>query len=715
MIQKNIALRAGAGGNVFGAIAYVLSDKDHKKMPRSASPEILEGNAQQMLDIEKTMTCRQTYHSSVLAFTPKEMFKINVSPAILDEVLESYKAELACALNRDSSRLANFTVLHREADGSGHLHMLTMKQDLKTQRHYEPFNSRRGDIQRLHDWNALEVHRHGFVSPDALDRQRTGQYSRNLPQLLPESGKKPLKDIRNEIDAFISHGVVIGEYQNRQEVVDALNSIKGVQVQPTRSTKSLSIKVDEHDRNIRLQGVYYAASFTGLAAISDQAEARAATPIKAIQKRHAELTAKLQKEYGRRFIFDDKNLPDKHYRGISRDCDNVVSIAGASTRESERSIPANDSSSGSQLEKPTGLYVAVHRERTGKNLKAGTNRGSADYFRTEEDISNRILKAIKSTPDGVYYWQVANTSKAWACREQQDGSLAVRGTKSSWGVAAALAVNKGWFAVEIKSREPKSAIREHLKLGLDVTKCNDMTSEELISIKQEIYDELEAEKHAHGVADRRAAERAGRAPENRRADAMLTDADRKLGEIITRLGEANSSLRESGFSREQRITRYFTAPANRSSIDEVCQEIDGARLRRRKGLPLCQRDFDIAETGITELITCRQVTIEAELNRRSSGAARHENFRSICTEDLRSESLRLQSTIEKFNHVSELIKAKAIDDISHAVDSQDESTKTQAASDKVTQQFRQIYEQRHKAAQEHSLSPRMQLMPTPRR
>jgi len=752
MIQKNVALKSGTGGNVAGAINYLLGEKDHAGELRHGV-EVLDGDAQSMIEIEQTMTAKQTYHSSVLAFTPEEMKELDADPSKLDEILTSYKDELATALGDNSgSRLAHYIVMHREADGGSDIHILSMKKDLQTGKHYEPFNSNRGDIIRLNAWNQIEVHKHGLENPNDIKHQRTGSYKHNLPRLAPASLGMTVKEVREQIDAYVESG----EFSNRKEVIAALNKVDGISVQPNRSTKSISIKVEGYKKNIRLSGAFYAVTFKGAESVAAAAEARAEQPIETFQSLHAELTAKLQNEYGCRFNKNDQDLYGRRSSTLDSDSRHELHAVQQSEQQSTNSVYPDERDTRKQSGKSASPYHGSGTNREKETHSTSNERGQSDNSRgegrepehdTERDAirtaftepnlphkrpelgglrgdddgnhserekaslsAGRTLNSIKTTEDGTYFWQVANNPSAWACRERPDGSIAVRGSSSSWKVAAALAVKKDWQAVEIKTGgDPKTAILEHLKLGVDVTRCNDLTTEELNIIKQEINNDLEQSKHINNDSfNRRATAGEARATEARATTEKLADANKQLRAVAHQLGTANARMREAGHDRDKRIEWYYSHSADRTSITSIRKEIADAQARRANNKPLCQRDYDISETPITELITKRQATVEAELKRRENDGKRREEFRSTPTAELEDEAAELQTAIDDFIQVSQQIEEKAKADVQRT-DQQTTGTKAQAAAAVVMKQFTQANEQREKTKEEHSIGMRLEL------
>ena len=99
------------------------------------------------------------------------------------------------------------------------------------------------------NWKQVTNFEHGLSDPHAPDKAQAIKVLNS--QNLPES----VKEIKQQIGTVIAEQISKGNIQNRQDVVNTLESA-GFDI--TRQTdKSISIKNPDGKRNIRLEGVIY--------------------------------------------------------------------------------------------------------------------------------------------------------------------------------------------------------------------------------------------------------------------------------------------------------------------------------------------------------------------------------------------------------------------------------------------------------------------------
>lgn len=122
MLIKMLKHGTGSGRD---AVLYLLGKFDHKGIER-AEVTVLRGDPHLVGKIADSLEFVNRYSSGVIAFAKED----NPTQEQIDELIDAH--ESMCFAGLDKSRFARTYVLHREDDGSAHIHFLVARVDLQT-------------------------------------------------------------------------------------------------------------------------------------------------------------------------------------------------------------------------------------------------------------------------------------------------------------------------------------------------------------------------------------------------------------------------------------------------------------------------------------------------------------------------------------------------------------------------------------------------------
>jgi len=234
----NITHLSYGSGAVSDAINYLLSEKDHNGIVR-ADVQILAGNAEEFRAICDSIPHKQKYKSVVYAFTAGD----NPSDSELQEVLENHEKVAFSGLKKGT--FSYLAVLHKESDGSRHLHILSACVHLETGKAYNP--AAPGWEKYYGPMRDYLNAKFGWARPDDPRRARV-IYGKNLQKTLIWNQRL---DPRQQIAETLSVGVVEGKILTRDDVLKELNTIGEV---TKESKSSISLLVSGATKPIRLSG-----------------------------------------------------------------------------------------------------------------------------------------------------------------------------------------------------------------------------------------------------------------------------------------------------------------------------------------------------------------------------------------------------------------------------------------------------------------------------
>jgi len=444
----------GSAGSINQTINYVLGEKDHNGIVRE-KVTLLEGDPAMLSELEKTMTTKNTYVHTSLSFTKKEADMLNSNPDKLDNILASYKQQLAAGLpGANPSRLASITVRHDEADGKMHIHILTLRQDLETGKSYQPFVSQRGDIQRFKDWNVCMQKQHSLENPNSIEHQQSATWTKDLP--------KASAEIRDLVDGLVRDAIEDGVITNRKQVIGFLNNLDNIQV--SRQIKnSISITVDGHKRPIRLTGAFYGSDFTSIKNIETAIKQRAQVDYAKSEQRLQEAMSKLAEASHHKYEEKHPHMGFDTHSNINSDINQRPGLDMVSTQPNAISIQSRHGEQNRDSErKVLDSGQPMRARQQGQDVGATGNPVKPEH---------RIFNGVHyNENDNAWTWK---GSYGYVHVQATDNGYKLsHGSKMEWTMAAQLLADQGATAAHITCKTEQSMIRAlmaHKEAGVLIT------------------------------------------------------------------------------------------------------------------------------------------------------------------------------------------------------------------------------------------------------
>ncbi|NOG32847.1 relaxase/mobilization nuclease domain-containing protein [Halomonas sp. TBZ9] len=197
-------------GSAAGAVRYLLQENDHNDEVR-AEVTVLRGDPSIVAQVADATTHQWRYTSGIISWAPDD----NPTPAEIQAVIEDWEATAFAGL--DADQYASCAVLHRDDDGTPHVHTLTARVELKTGKALNiapPSHQKTFDPLRDY-WN----HKMGWARPDDPDRARSvqpGHESKGRSK--PDKHPRSRKEITEHIETLAAEGLVTTAAEVRQEL-----------------------------------------------------------------------------------------------------------------------------------------------------------------------------------------------------------------------------------------------------------------------------------------------------------------------------------------------------------------------------------------------------------------------------------------------------------------------------------------------------------------
>lgn len=194
-------------GSGHAAINYLLGERDHKGELR-AGVKVLRGDPYLIADLIDSLDTVHRYTSGVIAWHPED----NPSEADIEEVLNDFEKVAFPGLGAEQYTYC--AVLHIEADGSLHIHLVSPRVELTSgkslniaQPGHEHYYSKWRDA-----WNAEK----GWRSPADINLVRSPK-EKQLPEWKFTNIKKEI------VQDFLTQHLKSGTFNNRDEMISFLN------------------------------------------------------------------------------------------------------------------------------------------------------------------------------------------------------------------------------------------------------------------------------------------------------------------------------------------------------------------------------------------------------------------------------------------------------------------------------------------------------------
>jgi hypothetical protein len=292
-----------SGQGSSGAVEYVTLKSD---------AVILKGNPKLTADLIKSNLNKYKYRSGVLSFGSDQLSKEQKL-----EIMELFEKSTFAGLPEDDYNI--LWVQHNDTDND-HIHFVIPRLNLRTGTAFNP-HWHKIDQERLIMLQDYINNKYELSNPFEAERTQVLQVNKNW------SNRNQAKE---QINSVVIQGIEQGLISNRNELIEflELNDIKV----PKVTKKSISIKLDEYEKNIRLTGVYYGENFTSAEAITDELTRTERKHTTVTQAELERLKERLTRAITKRAEYNQRRYAKKH----KEDKPSVRIIDGSSITETRR-------------------------------------------------------------------------------------------------------------------------------------------------------------------------------------------------------------------------------------------------------------------------------------------------------------------------------------------------------------------------------------------
>ena len=246
-------------GSAAHASAYVLDELDHLGNVR-AGVEVLRGDATTFNAICDASPHLWKYTSGVIAWSKED----NPTKEQIQEVLNDFEKHAFSGL--DPSQYHLFAVLHKDDDGSKHIHVLAPRLDIQSGKslniappgHEKHFDSLRDYFNTKYQWSR----------PDDLLLTQTTQEPNHIAKLnaqakniLTSQDLETLtkKQFCKTIDNYVQTLLKTQTAKNRTDIVECIEQVKGVD--SVKQSKEFLTVTLTNGKKHRLKGDFYNEQF----------------------------------------------------------------------------------------------------------------------------------------------------------------------------------------------------------------------------------------------------------------------------------------------------------------------------------------------------------------------------------------------------------------------------------------------------------------------
>ena len=232
-------------GSASAAKEYLLREHDSKGEIRE-SVQLLRGNPDQVTAVAESLEFKHTYRSAVIAWHKDDQ----PTPEQIEEVLNDFERVAFAGL--EPNQYTYYAVWHGEANGSGHIHIVTPRVELQTGK---SMNIAPPGWQKTYDlirdkFNA----KYDWARPEEKSRQRLAVQGK-----IELHADTPRNEAKKMIDAAVIERIEAGLIQNHADVKSYLADLGEI----TREGKDyISVKPNGFKKAIRLKGAAYEREFS---------------------------------------------------------------------------------------------------------------------------------------------------------------------------------------------------------------------------------------------------------------------------------------------------------------------------------------------------------------------------------------------------------------------------------------------------------------------
>ena len=239
-------------GSAKKAAQYLTNKQDHLGKDR-AGVEILKGDPFQVAAVADSLIFEHKYNSAVIAFAQED----DPTPEQLEHVLNEFEKTAWAGLETD--RYSWSAILHREDNGSCHIHVLSARVDLETGKSLniaspgwqKTFDPLRDYLNYKNDW----------ARPDDPARARIlhPEHNAHIEASQLKQGMAAEPNAKQVITTYLTQRIEMGVIANRTDIIKALEEA-GLSI--NRQGKNyISVRPEPDAKPIRLKGAIYEAGF----------------------------------------------------------------------------------------------------------------------------------------------------------------------------------------------------------------------------------------------------------------------------------------------------------------------------------------------------------------------------------------------------------------------------------------------------------------------
>lgn len=230
-------------GNGAQAVGYVIDPK--RKGREESPPEVLRGDPEMVQQVIGSTDRKWKYTSGVLSWAPED----KVSPEVERKVMDDF--EKTAFAGMESDQYSILWVRHSHA-GHHELHFIVPRTELRSDKAMNPCPP---GWQKQYDvWRDLWNERMEWARPDDPKRARISQPGKAIQ--FSSNSKAEFKD---QITNHLAQGIAKGIYQDRNDLVQALDSA-GFAI-PRKGKNYITLESPQDGQRIRMKGGIYAASW----------------------------------------------------------------------------------------------------------------------------------------------------------------------------------------------------------------------------------------------------------------------------------------------------------------------------------------------------------------------------------------------------------------------------------------------------------------------
>lgn len=230
-------------GNGAQAVGYVIDPK--RKGREESPPEVLRGDPEMVQQVIGSTDRKWKYTSGVLSWAPED----KVSPEVERKIMDDF--EKTAFAGMESDQYSILWVRHSHA-GHHELHFIVPRTELRQDKAMNPCPP---GWQKQYDvWRDLWNERMEWARPDDPKRARIAQPGKAIQ--FSDKNKAELKD---QITKHLAEGIAKGIYQDRNDLIQALESA-GFGI-PRKGKNYITLESPQDGQRIRMKGGIYAASW----------------------------------------------------------------------------------------------------------------------------------------------------------------------------------------------------------------------------------------------------------------------------------------------------------------------------------------------------------------------------------------------------------------------------------------------------------------------